>query len=532
MTWITGMLLIFISINSYAGDTPFIVHTSIYQDATKKLTFTQVREIDSKGHFKAVKNIENLGISSDITWIKVVVHNPADEPFKMFLRWKESMTHIVHFYEIGNDTIRESISGLSVNNDEKEITSNAICFPVMLPPNSTRIYFLQISTPYNKEMNITLVNIDQLYKDERTYNIFAGAIICSLFIISLYNLFLGFSLKDRIYFHFVAANLADTFAATTMFCLLPVILPFIPYNTSPFTTTLSVGLFGIFYANFIIHFLKLKQQNKLLYRIFTGTIMLELAAIIQGNISYYFFDGTYFLIPLVHLVFITLVFIGVMASYLKGNTDARFMLLGWLVFWFGLMVKLLTIVGVLPATWFSDYFVYMSGVIESIFLSFALADRYNSLQQEKLQLEINLQTKEKDLGKFAANNKIRYRERKIFLSDLQELAKSEADKLPNKLKSLIFNLVQKLESEGKFIHKADNIHVINAEFEDKLKSSFPQLSQSDIELCGYIKLNMSVKEIADIKRTSQAAIKMARYRLKGKLQLNEQKLDDFIQSTF
>ena len=526
------MLLIFISINTYAGNTPFIVNTSIYQDATRSLSLSQVLEIDSMGLFKAVGTVENLGISSDITWVKVIVHNPVDESSTMFLRWKEALTDYVHFYEIGKDIPRESISGYTVDNTKKEISSNAICFPVILPPNSTRIYFLQISTPYNKEMNIALVNRNQLDKDERTYNIFAGAIICSLLIITLYNLFLGVSLKNRLYFHFVAANLVDTIAATTMFGLLPVLIPFIPNSTSPFSTTLSTGLFGAFYANFIIQFLKLKQQNKIWYWIFTGTIVLEFVAIIQGNIAYYLFSGTYFLIPVAHLIFITLAFIGVVVAYLKGNADARFMLVGWCVFWVGLMVKLLTIVGVIPSSWFSNYFVYMSGVIESIFLSFALADRYTSLQREKLKLEIDLGTKEKDLSLLAANNRVRYNERKIFLSDLQELVKNKPESLPNKLRSLILNLVQKLDSEEKLMHKADNIQVLNAEFEYKLKSSFPQLSQSDIELCGYIKLNMSVKEVAEMKRTSEAAIKMARYRLKGKLQLNGQKVDDFIRSNF
>lgn len=276
----------------------------------------------------------------------------------------------------------------------------------------------------------------------------------------------------------------------------------------------------------------MKQKDRVWYWIFIFLIILEFIAIIQGSVSYYFFNGTYILIPLVNLVFITLTFVSVVVAYIKGMRDARFLLVGWLVFWFGLMVKLLTIVGLLPSSWFSDYFVYISGVIESILLSFALADRYNRLQKEKIQLEIDLRTKEKDLTLLAANNKVRFNERKIFLSDLQELAKNKPANLPGKLRSLIINLMQKLDSEGKFIHKADNIKVINAEFENKIKSVFPELSQSEIELCGFIKLNMSIKEIADIKRSTEAAVKMARYRLKNKLQLREQKLDDFIQSNF
>ncbi len=518
--------------NAYASDSSAIISTSVYQDATRQLTIKEIQEIDSIGLFKSVNNKENLGFSSDMTWVKVVVHNPGGKTRNLLLRWKESLTHYVRMYEIGKDTIRESISGHSIDDSEKEIVSNAICFPLVLPAKSTTTCFLQIDSPYNKEINVSLVNRQQLDTDERIYNIFAGAIFCSLLVISLYNLFLGISLRDSLYFHFVAANMVDTVAATTMLGLMPTVFPFIPYNTSPFSTTLSVGLFGIFSANFVIQFLKLKQQDKGWYWVLVGTIIGEFIAIIHGTISYYVYNGTYILIPLGNLIFVTLTFVAVVVAYKKGSRDARFLLIGWFVLWFGLMIKLLTIVGVIPSSWFSEYFVYTSGVIESILLSFALADRYHHLQQDKLQLEIDLRTKEKDLSIFATDTKISYDERKKFLMDLHELAENEPNALRNKLRSLILDLTQKLNREEKFIHKANNIHILNSEFEDKLRSAFPQLGKNDLEICGYIKLNLSVKEIAEIRRTSEGAIKMARHRLKRKLFLEDKSLEDFIQSEF
>ncbi|MEO9806443.1 MAG: 7TM diverse intracellular signaling domain-containing protein [Reichenbachiella sp.] len=529
---VLSILLTSMIISVHAQDAPVVIKTSIYHDATKKLALPEIQRLDSIGLFKTVSPVKNLGLSSDVTWVKITVQNLGDETLGMFLRWKEGLTHYVHFYEIGEDGVRESISGHSIDDAEKEMVLNAISFPVTLYANSVSIFFLQINTPYNKEMNISLVNRKQLDEDEQVFNLFAGAIFCSLLVISLYNLCLGFSLGDRLYFHFAAANFIETIASTTMLGLMPVVFPFIPYNTSPFVTTLSVGLFGIFSANFIIQFLKLRQQDKFWYWAMLGLIMAEFLAIVHGTIYYYLFDGTYLLIPVVNLIFINLAFVTVVVSYSKGNRDARFLLVGWLVLWFGLMIKLLTIVGVISSSWFSEYFVYTSGVIESILLSFALADRYNRLQNEKLQLEVDLQTKEKDLSTLAVNNKIRYTERKNFLSDLNKVVRHESDDLQNKLKSLILNLRQGLNSEEKFIYQSDNIKVLNAGFEKKLKSAFPQLTKTEIEMCQYIKTSLSLKEIADIRRTSEGAIKMARYRLKSKLRLENQNLDDFIRSEF
>ncbi|GEM_PF-2763699 len=529
---IIGFLIISEVAGLYANNSTLVVSTSIYHDASRSLSLDEIRQKDVDGMFQEVSPVKNLGISADATWVKVVVENPGSERSNMFLRWKQSLTHYVHFYEIGETSIRESKSGLSVEDSEKEVALNAICFPIRLRANSASTYFLKIVTPYNKEMNISVVDRRQLDKDEQVFNLFAGAIFCSLFVICLYNLFLGFSLKDRLYLHFSAANFVESIASMTMLGLLPVVLPFIPYNTSPFITTLSVGLFGIVSSNFIIQFLRLKETDRSWYWVMVGLIFVEFLAIMQGTISYYLFDGTYLLLPVVNLVFITLAFVTVIVAYRKGNRDARFLLIGWFVFWVGLMIKLLTIVGIIPSNWFSEYFVYTSGVIESVLLSFALADRYNRLQNEKLQLEVDLQAKDKDLNMLVANNKVRYAERQNFLSDLNELARYGQEGLQSKLESLILNLKQGLNSEDKFIHQTENIEVLNANFEGKLKSTFPHLSKTEVEICRYIKTNLSVKEIAEMRRTSEGSIKMARHRLKSKLQLENQNLDDFIRSEY
>lgn len=515
-----------------AGGNDIIIETAIYHDDSKVQALPDILKLDSLGLFKPISPVKNLGISSDFTWIKVLVTNPKNQPREMFLRWKEGLTHTIDFYEFRENSFHETRSGHAIDPSDQIIESNAICFPIKLEGNATSIYYLKIDTPYNKEMNISVVDRKQLDKEEQVFNLFAGAIFCSLFVICLYNLFLGFALRDSLYFHFVATNLIETVASTTMLGLMPVIFSFIPYNTSPFVTTISVGLFGVFSSNFVIHFLKLKERNKALYRIMIGLIIIELLAIIQGNISYYVFGGTYLLIAVVNLVFTNVAFGVVIAAFFKGYPDARFLVLGWLILWFGLVMKLLTILGVISSSWFSEYFVYTSGVIESILLSFALADRYNRMLREKLQLEVDLQAREKDLSMLVVNNKIRHNERKKFLGDLHELARHKSEDLRGGLKSLIFNLTKGLDREEKFLHRSDHIEVLNTNFEEKLKTAFPDLSKTEIEICGYIKTNLSVKEMAEMRRTSEGAIKMTRHRLKTKLQLEDQSLDNFIKSEF
>jgi tetratricopeptide (TPR) repeat protein len=60
---------------------------------------------------------------------------------------------------------------------------------------------------------------------------------------------------------------------------------------------------------------------------------------------------------------------------------------------------------------------------------------------------------------------------------------------------------------------------INNEFYDKLLKNYPDISQSELKLCAYLRLNMSTKEIADLTGQRTETLEKARYRLRKKFGL-------------
>jgi len=59
----------------------------------------------------------------------------------------------------------------------------------------------------------------------------------------------------------------------------------------------------------------------------------------------------------------------------------------------------------------------------------------------------------------------------------------------------------------------------NNEFYEKLLIQFPDLSQNELKLCAYLRLNMSTKEIAELTGQRIETIGTARYRLRKKFYL-------------
>jgi DNA-binding CsgD family transcriptional regulator len=53
-----------------------------------------------------------------------------------------------------------------------------------------------------------------------------------------------------------------------------------------------------------------------------------------------------------------------------------------------------------------------------------------------------------------------------------------------------------------------------------LKEKFPSLSQNDLKLCAYLKMNLSSKEMAQLMSITIRAVEVSRYRLRKKLNVS------------
>ena len=85
------------------------------------------------------------------------------------------------------------------------------------------------------------------------------------------------------------------------------------------------------------------------------------------------------------------------------------------------------------------------------------------------------------------------------------------------------------EEKQKF--QFENIEEINRSFNKKLKTTYPELTNSEIELCGLIRLKLSAKEIVNYRNIQPDSVFIARKRIrkKMKLQKSENLLDVLIE---
>jgi tetratricopeptide (TPR) repeat protein len=140
------------------------------------------------------------------------------------------------------------------------------------------------------------------------------------------------------------------------------------------------------------------------------------------------------------------------------------------------------------------------------------------LEQEKMLAE--LQFKKKELTQLA----LHINQQNDFMESLKNNLK-DAGTTPE-VKSLERELDAKINLDKQREDFDMNIDLINEDFYRKLMERFPQLTENDKKLCAMLRLNLSSKEIAAIQNISSKSVDMNRYRLRKKLELNNE--DDIV----
>lgn len=138
-------------------------------------------------------------------------------------------------------------------------------------------------------------------------------------------------------------------------------------------------------------------------------------------------------------------------------------------------------------------------------------------EYEKHILEIQVQTKASEV----AGKSLSIAKQSEMIEGIQKLLEKENDisSLKNNIKKTIkLNSINKKEWET----FENNLFKSHEDFIKRLSIKYPKLSSKDIKLCIYLKMSLSSKEIAPLMNISFRGVELHRYRLRKKLEINQE----------
>ncbi|MEW7289141.1 7TM diverse intracellular signaling domain-containing protein [Aquimarina sp. 2304DJ70-9] len=154
---------------------------------------------------------------------------------------------------------------------------------------------------------------------------------------------------------------------------------------------------------------------------------------------------------------------------------------------------------------------------------------YKSYTQQIVQLSEDLTTageqlqyKEDDITTLVTDNAMRLQYKKQVLEQLKGIQRLDNTNIGNSLKKLSQEIRAQIQVEEKLSFQQEHIDLLNTEFNKRLLERYPNLSKTEQEICGLIRLKMNTKEIATYRNTSDGAIRVAKNRIRKKIDMSNE----------
>ena len=327
----------------------------------------------------------HLGYNDGRSLIKFTLINDSDKKLERYI-YLNTINGLLELYQVNPDhSLVYLIRGGTDLPKLKRAHSGIFgALPIFLPPLTKVTYLLSISSRHNVNSNIYVGDRDSLNERESTRLGFLGFYSGGIILLVLYNFFLFFMLKERVYL------LYCLYASSFMLSALVIagqLDHFFPLSTFTFSHYLicfsSISL--ITATLFTLHFLEVKKFYPRMVKIFYGYLSIPAVIFISGFFTFFERYSRFFglAIDLAILSALILFIVTAIKLYTKLPV-AKFYLMSWIlvlasvVCWFGMTF------GFLKINIFTQNILAIGSMLEMLMLSFALAYKIEVLNQEKI----------------------------------------------------------------------------------------------------------------------------------------------------
>lgn len=501
-----------ININGNTEKIDILSNSKIYIDKTRALN---IEGIQNKSIIFENNNEKALGFGYDPKiniWIKFSLHNKSNKKINKILEYDNALTTDIEFYSFDKQYKKEKEGLFNTNINRSSFNPT---FNIKLEANEIKTYYIKASSRVTTLIvKLNLWDNEAFIKKELSHQLALGLFFGAMFILGMYNLFIFFFTRDISYLfyvlyifgiiihHFIYVGFANIY-----------LLSQDTIKTIVENASLLVAFPIISLALFTKYFLQIKNYsflNKIL-NIFLIVIFISLIVFALTE------DFNRYRNLLTILLLFYLLFITIYLSF-KRKRQALFILFGWSIISTSVLLMFLSSVGIFDIYKYSQYIVEISLVLEAIVFSIALADRINSLQNEKNHINEKLINQQKTETK-RLSKKVKEKtehlskaldEKDLLLKELNHRVKNNMqtivslirlqndeikDEKLNHVLITIQNRINAMSHLHELLYRQDDITLIDAyEYFEILVEEVKYSYEKDVEIKLDIKTNLEMEQ--------------------------------------
>lgn len=357
-------------------------HLEIIKDRNKELTIDDVTTGEASQLFVLPEEVEQkTGFFETGNWFRFTVENHSNER-DWLLEFGFPLVYEIELYAEENGELKLLYEGGVVTHpySHKEITHRNFVFDIAVTQGTSRDFYIMAAGPGDLLPPILIWDKNKFVEKTQVEFILLGIYYGIILVMVIYNLFIFASLRIKSYLFYVFVILFVLLGALSIngigFQYLWPNYPTWNYYATPFFVTLAM----MFVLIFSKHFLNLTKYIRPFNYFYYPLITLKVLVLATLFISHYL---SLTLMVITSFLSFILVLVSATIALIRGAREARFYLVGWIIFLAGVTLTILERMSLLPYSVFIEYAGQAGLSIEVVFLSLALADKINIMRREK-----------------------------------------------------------------------------------------------------------------------------------------------------
>ena len=403
---------------------------SYLRDSLGSLSFDAVQDMEFAPYQS--KYSPNIGFDRAPHWFKLDIKNES-QLTEWLLEVAYSPLDQIDAYLVGPDgTYMRKTSGDHYPISQRDLPHRHPVFSFNIAQHERQVVFVRVQTISSVQVPITFWHREQFLKTQYKIQLLNGLFYGAMMLMIFYQMFLFFSVRDKITFYYVLTlltmvNVVSFFQGYSFLYLFP------DYPSFNDVLALITGPIFVVCSTLLTRaFLNVRHFSKLLDNLLVGNMVLDLSVallmtIFFRQISYQYHNYLIFLHCLLALV------CAGYCLYRKYN-PARYYLAAWFTVLVAAGVFTISSVGFMPGYLSTNYMGMMTGcILQMLFISFALGDRWRTLEKE------NQKVKEAELDREHREKRMLEEEVKLRTIEIQQqnLELEEVNHVKDKLLSVV-----------------------------------------------------------------------------------------------
>lgn len=336
--------------------------------------------INAKARFTKYYSHEiNCGYIENALWIKLPIENTSNK--KWLIKISNPIISYLDVFYVLKDTIIRKKSGNVEPYENRDIKNNNFLF--FLPQDQDYTIYIRAQSVESLIVPVTIGTVEYFFEENHFKDLIEGIYFGFVLIIIIYNLFIYFKTKERLYVYCVLYTLA---LSLIVFHFKGLSFDFIYPNYEWLNKKPSImyTLCCVTGIVFCISFLDVKTYLKRTYQVLIFTIITGFSTVVLLSILGHEPKAN-ILIQFMAILFPAVLYILSILVYFKGFRPAKYFVIAWTFFLIAIAIAVLYNFKLVPKNYLTNNAIQIGSALEILLLSLALGDKIKRLKEEKAE---------------------------------------------------------------------------------------------------------------------------------------------------